>query len=214
MKELLLIGAGGHCRSCIEVIESSAEYRIRGIIGLPHEVGQSTFGYSVLGHDDNLPQLIEQCPNAIVAVGQIKSASARVALYDRLIDLGAHLPVVVASTAIVSRNAKVGPGTLVMHGAIVNAGAVVGSNVIVNSRALIEHDAKVGNHCHISTGAILNGNATVGHASFIGSGATVFHSVRVGDNTVIGAGTIVNCDVGNNEIIRSVGRFTTSTCGS
>ena len=37
-----------------------------------------------------------------------------------------------------------------MHGAIVNACAQIGKNVIINSMALIEHDVHIGNHCHIN----------------------------------------------------------------
>ena len=202
MKEVLLIGAGGHCHSCIEVLESGGEYRIRGIVGRQHEVGQSAFGYEVLGSDEDLPQLIEQCPNAIIAVGQIKSATARVELYHRLVQLGAHLPTVTASTAVISRNAKLGPGTLVMHGAIINAGAVIGTNSIINSRALVEHDVNVGDHCHISTGAILNGNVSVGNSTFVGSGAVVFQCTQIGNSAVIGAGTIVNCAVEDNVMLQ------------
>ena len=40
------------------------------------------------------------------------------------------------------------------HGAIVNAGAVVGDHCIINTRSLIEHDAQIGDYCHISTGVL------------------------------------------------------------
>ena len=48
-------------------------------------------------------------------------------------------------------------GTIVMHHALVNAGAKVGANCIINTKALIEHDAVVEDHCHIATAAIVNG---------------------------------------------------------
>ena len=32
MDKLLLIGAGGHCQSCIEVIEQNNKYLIAGIV--------------------------------------------------------------------------------------------------------------------------------------------------------------------------------------
>ena len=34
---LILIGAGGHARSCIDVIEQQGEYQIAGMIGMPDE---------------------------------------------------------------------------------------------------------------------------------------------------------------------------------
>jgi len=32
MKSLLLIGGGGHCRSCIDFIEEEGKYQIAGIV--------------------------------------------------------------------------------------------------------------------------------------------------------------------------------------
>ena len=32
MKNIILIGAGGHCKSCIDVIESEKKYKIVGLI--------------------------------------------------------------------------------------------------------------------------------------------------------------------------------------
>lgn len=36
MKEqIILIGGGGHCKSCIDVIEQEGKYQIAGIVDLP-----------------------------------------------------------------------------------------------------------------------------------------------------------------------------------
>ena len=185
------------------MIESAGQYEIKGIVGLPQEVGQSVLGYEVLGADEHLPELIRECPNAILSLGQIRSASLRVSLYERLLMMGAHLPALAASTAVVSRHTTLGQGTVVMHGAIVNAGAAVGSNGIINSRALVEHDVRIADHCHVSTAAVLNGGVRVGERSFIGSGAVIHQNVRIGGGTIIGAGCIISRDVSDNSIVRT-----------
>ena len=33
MKKILIIGAGGHAKSCIDIIESSTKYKINYILG-------------------------------------------------------------------------------------------------------------------------------------------------------------------------------------
>lgn len=184
------------------MIEGSDGYEVVGIVGLPHEVGQTVMGYGVLGSDGDLPRLIQECPNALISLGQIRSASLRVERYEQLVALGANLPQVFASSAVVSRHATIGHGTIVMHGAIVNAGAAIGRNGIVNSRALVEHDAQVADHCHISTAAVLNGGVRVGERSFVGSGAVIHQNVKIGSGTIIGAGAIVGRDVRENSVIR------------
>ena len=68
---LLLIGCGGHARSLIDVVESSGRWHVLGMVGLPEQVGEEVLGYPVLGCDQDLPSLRQQCANALLAVGQI-----------------------------------------------------------------------------------------------------------------------------------------------
>jgi sugar O-acyltransferase (sialic acid O-acetyltransferase NeuD family) len=185
---LILIGAGGHARSCIDIIEHEGSYKIAGLVGLAHEVGLKQFGYQVLGSDSELIELANQYPYALITVGQILTADHRIRLYQQALDVGFKLPEVIAPTAYVSPHATIGAGTIVMHGAIINAGAIIGNNCIINNRALIEHDAHVADHCHVSTGAILNGDTSIGRGSFIGSGTIIREGLAIDANSVVGMG--------------------------
>jgi sugar O-acyltransferase (sialic acid O-acetyltransferase NeuD family) len=185
---LLLIGCGGHARSLIDLVESSGRWHVLGLVGLPEQVGEKVLGYAVLGCDQDLPQLRQQCAHALLAVGQIGLPSHRQRLASELERLSFALPAVISGRAHVSRHAQLGPGTSVGHGVIVNAGASVGAYCILNTNALIEHDAVIGDYCHISTGALVNGGANIGVSSFIGSGAVLRESLILPPKTVISAG--------------------------
>jgi sugar O-acyltransferase (sialic acid O-acetyltransferase NeuD family) len=191
---ILLIGAGGHAASCIDVIEQQGAFAVGGLVGAPDEVGKTVLGYPVLGSDAELAALIAKFRRALIVVGQIRTPEPRVRLFSRLTELKCELPIVISPRAHVSRHAMLGPGTIVMHGAIVNARATVGSNCILNSHSLIEHDSRIGDHCHIATGAIVNGAASVGAGTFVGSQATVRQEVRIGARCVIGMGERVLAD--------------------
>lgn len=202
MRPLLLIGGGGHCRSCIDVIEAQGQYKVAGIVDLKEADAAARLGYPWLGSDDDLPDLLRKYPSALVTVGQVKSPDIRIALFEKLQALGADLPTIVSPLAHVSRHAVVLPGTIVMHGAIINASAKVGANCIINSQALVEHDSVVAAHCHISTGARLNGDVHIDTGSFIGSGAVVHHGVRIASRCVVGAGAIVAKNLTEGTIFR------------
>ena len=195
--ELIVIGAGGHSRSCIDTIEQEGKYKIGGLVGLSQEVGSSQFGYEVLATDSELDELAKQFQFAFVALGQIHSPEPRIRLYEKLIAAGFVLPSIIAPSAYVSPHAKVGAGTIVMHGAILNAGVMVGNNCIINTRALLEHDSQVSDHCHISTGAILNGDTSVGTGSFIGSASVIKEGVSVGAGSLVGMGLALRHNLGD-----------------
>ena len=188
---IILFGAGGHSRACIDVIEQQGYFQIAGLIGLPEQRHAHHLGYSVIGTDEDLPQLVKKYSFALVTVGQLETPDPRIRLFTQALKLGFQLPVVIAPAAHVSSHARIGAGTIVMHGAIVNAGAKIGSNCIINSLALIEHDAIVEDHCHISTGAILNGGAAVGSGSFIGSGSVIKEGIILGKRCIVGIGLSV-----------------------
>lgn len=172
MKEpVLLIGGGGHCRALIDVIEQENIYEIAGIIDQKERIGESVMGYPVLGCDDDLSELHTRYKVAVVSVGHIYSNATRIKLFTLLQTIGYRMPVIVSPTAYVSKHALIEDGSVIMHHALVNAGARVGKNCIINSKALVEHDVVIENHCHVSTGAILNGGAIVRENSFIGSNA-------------------------------------------
>lgn len=195
---IVLFGAGGHAAACIDVIEQEARFSIAGLFGLAGEVGGAVLDYRIIGTDDDLPSVANRCGNALVAIGQIKSPDIRVRTFEEMKRCGFVFPSIISPRAYVSPHAKLGEGTIVMHGAIVNARAVIGKNCIINSNALVEHDVRVGDHCHIATGASLNGGVVVEAESFVGSHCTVRQLVTLGRRSVIGMGHVVlkDCTAG------------------
>ncbi len=188
---IILIGAGGHAHSCIDVIEQQGQYQIAGLVGMQLEMEDKHLGYKVIATDDDLPQLLKEYNYALISLGQILLSDSRIRLYLQAVNLGFQFPVIIAPTAYVSRHATLGSGTIVMHGAVVNAGVRVGDNCIINNRSLLEHDATVEDHCHVSTGTILNGGVTIGKGSFVGSGTVIKEGVKIGEDCVIGMGLSV-----------------------
>lgn len=191
MKEIILIGGGGHCKSCIDVIEQQGEFAIKGLVDQSDLLGERLLGYRYIGTDEDLPELAKKVPFALVTVGQIRTADLRIKLTQLALNAGFKLPVIVSPKAYVSDYARLGQGSIVMHQALVNAGAVIGSHTIINSQALVEHDAQIGDFCHISTAAKINGGTQVGREVFIGSGAVTKEYAEIADKSFIKAGSIV-----------------------
>ena len=189
--EIILIGAGGHARACIDVIEQQGYFQIAGLVDRPEQRNTRCLGYSVIGADTDLSELIQHYSHALITVGQIETAEHRIRLYQQAAQHRFHLPAIISSFAYVSRHANIGEGTVVMHGAIVNAAARVGKNCIVNNQALVEHDVNIDDHCHISTGAVLNGAVSIGAGSFVGSGSVIKEGVTIGKGCLVGMGLTV-----------------------
>ncbi len=192
MKNLILIGGGGHCKSCIEVIEGTDLFKIIGILDVPEKIGNNILGYNIIGTDNEIKDYVRKGFSFFITIGQIKADNIiRSSLFEKLIYLNADLPVIHSSSSVVSKHSKIGVGSVVLSGAIINAEVSVGKNCIINSNALLEHDVKIGNFCHISTGAVINGDCSIGNNCMIGTGAILRNGIRIPDNTLIGMGAVV-----------------------
>ena len=188
MKPVLLIGSGGHARSLIDLIETTGQWRIHGLVGFAEQTGDNVLGYKVIGCDEDLIKLREVCSAAVLALGQLPNPEPRQRLAAYLEKLDFQLPVLISPKAIVSRHAQIDAGTTIGHGVIVNAAVKVGKYCTLNSSSLLEHDVYVGDHCHISTGALVNGDVHIGAGSFIGSGSLIREGLKLPPQSVISAG--------------------------
>ncbi len=201
MRKIILVGAGGHAKSCLDVILSTRKYKVVGILD---KNKKGNFGkIKILGNENYLLSLKKNSKIEVaITIGQIKSPNLRIDLFKRIKALKFQIPKIISKHSLVSKNSFVDEGTMVFHKAIINFGANVGKNSIINTSALLEHDVVVGNHCHISTGSILNGSVKVGNGTFIGSGSIVREGIKIGNNCIIGMGVVVKKNIKDFSVLK------------
>ncbi|MCF6222631.1 MAG: acetyltransferase [Flavobacteriaceae bacterium] len=189
--EIILVGGGGHCKSCIDVIEFENKYIIKGIVDLPKEAGKDILGYEIFGNDKDLPALASKGYNFLITLGNMGKSKRRIELFNIIKKNGGRFPKIISPKAYVSEHSEIGDGTIIMHNAIVNADARIGENCIINNKSLIEHDVFIGDDCHISTNVVVNGNCMIQNDCFIGSGSTIKNGLKIEKETIIGLGSVV-----------------------
>lgn len=206
MKDIILVGFGGHAKSIADSIEQSGEYHIVGYTELIPSCEETAYTY--LGTDDVLETYYEKgVKNAVVCVGYLGSGKIRDILYSKLKKIGYELPAIIDKSAIIAEKVYVGEGTYVGKGAIINADAQIDEMCIINTKALIEHECHVEKFSHVAVAAVLCGNVKVRNHAFIGANATVIQGIEVGENCIIGAGSIVPRDVQANKKVYGIYRL-------
>ena len=196
MKKIILVGGGGHCKSCIDVIENENKFKIIGIIDKKKNF---LLNYKVMNQSYLNKKLVKN-NYSFVTVGYIKNYKVRVKLFNKLKDLGFKIPSIISPHAYISKHAIIGQGTIVMHGATINAGALIGKNCIINTNSLIEHDVVIGDHSHISTEATINGGVIIGEKVFIGSRSIIKDNISIGECSIVGAGLYIKKNLKKNSL--------------
>ena len=177
MKNVIIIGAGGHAKVIADIV------RCRGdrLMGFLDDAAQKP----VLGKIEDYVNY----PDAEFVIG-IGNAAVRRKLAGEL--EGVRWYTAIHPAAVVSgMDVRIGQGSVVMANAVINPGATIGSHCIINTAAVVEHDNTIGDFAHISVGAKLAGTVTVGPDSWIGIGAVVSNNLSICGGCMIGAGAVV-----------------------
>ncbi|MDH5716994.1 MAG: acetyltransferase [Spirochaetia bacterium] len=195
MEKIFLIGGGGHCKSCIDVIEKENKYEIAGIFDIHINNKEKLFNYNYLGSDEKINDFMHITNKAHISIGAIKNCANREKIYNELKIKGIEFPVIISSLSYISKYAIIEEGSIIMHNALINASANIQKNSIINSNALIEHDVTIGEHSHISTSAVINGGCVIGSKVFIGSNSVINNQIKIADNVIVGSGSVVISDI-------------------
>lgn len=190
-REVWIVGASGHAKVVISTLRA-AGFDPRGLYDDdPGKVGLSILGVPVLG---NVDQLGRKIPGPL-AHG-IGGNAIRAQLLHRLPE--AEWLTAVHPAAWVHPEVRLGSGTMVFAGVIIQPDAQVGSHVILNTCCSVDHDCVIGDFAHVAPGGRLAGGVGLGQGAFMGLGSCAIPGVSIGDWTTIGAGAVVVRDLAPN----------------
>lgn len=185
MKDKFCIyGASGHAKVIIEIIERLG-FEIKGLYD-DDPAKKILFEYLVSNEKSflKLPDL-----NWVIGIGnneiRKKVAESNLLNYKTVVD----------KSAIISKRAELGKGTVIMPGVTVNSSAIIGHHAIVNTNASIDHDCVLDDYVHISPNATLCGGVSIGEGTHIGAGAIIIQGIKIGKWAKIGAGAVIIKDV-------------------
>jgi len=209
MKNVIIIGAGGHAQMCLEIVRQSELIHVVAILDNDESLHQTSIdGVPVAGSDDMLPSLISEkkVSHFGVGIGSVNSEGNRVRekLFERCVEVGLFPLVVKAADSMVMKTVNVGEGYQIFPGAVVNSRAKLGKGVIINSGAIIEHGCSLGDFVHVGPGSVVCGDVTVGSGAFIGAGATIRQGLKLGRDATVAMGSVVVKDVEDSETVGGV----------
>lgn len=196
MENILIIGASGHAKVIVDIIERQNKYRVQGFLDTYKQKGEKLFNYPILGTEDDLNDISEKYDiyGCFIAIGDNYTrkimAEKIAALNPRIKFINAIHP-----TAIIGKKVRLGHGVAIMAGVIVNSDSYIGDFCILNTNSFLEHDGIMHNYSSISSGVRTGGNLTLMECSAICIGAIILENIIIENDTVIGAGSLVNKNI-------------------
>lgn len=197
MKNITIIGAGGHSKVIHDIIMATEQYRIIAILDDKFKEIKNDGAVITAPIKYATTLFKEYNSEFVIAVGNNKVRKEIVTSLKIPEDSYSTL---VHPTAFISPSVKLKSGVVVMPQALINADSKVGNHVIINSSASVGHDTILGDFVHISPNSTLTGGSQVGEGTQIGAGAVLIPCKKIGEWSMVGAGSTVINDIPSNSL--------------
>jgi len=195
-RDIVVVGASGHAKVVIDIIEKQGYFNIIGLIDDLKERGSKLMGYEVLGDTGRIADLAAGggIAGGIVAIGH-NWVRHHVVQNIRDRSSGFQFVNAIHPSARIAREVRLGMGVALMAGVSVNPGTHIGDFCFINTNASVDHDNTLGDFSCLQPNAATGGNVRIGAFSVVSMGANVIHGVDIGVHTVVGAGSTVLADL-------------------
>lgn len=187
METLLIIGAGGHGKVVAEAAELENKYDKIAFLDDNNKL-DGIYNFPVVGKVTNYKNLKCKYKYAFVAIG---NNEVRVKIIEDILREGFIVPIIIHPKATVSNYSKVGFGTVILSGAIVNVNSSIGKGCILNINSTLDHDSTLGDGVHISSGAVVGSMVNIGDLSTIKAGACITQGNVIEKNAIINPGIVI-----------------------
>lgn len=199
---MLIIGAKGHAKEIIDVLENFEQINYAFFDNVNKYIESFLFGKLVIKDINTAKIYLEENNSFILAIGGPKN---RFLLYNCFKNEYNAVPFsVIAKTAIVSKYSKLGLGLNIMSYAFISNNVTIGNGCLINAYAKIHHDTNVGEFVEISPNATILGNCLIGNYTFIGASATILPNISIGNNVVVAAGSVVTKNIPDNSMVAGI----------
>jgi sugar O-acyltransferase (sialic acid O-acetyltransferase NeuD family) len=194
--QLLVMGAGGHAREVLDVLETLLGKPAAGVhTALFTEPGETseTAAELVRARGYDLTSVIPKTATQyLVAVGLPRVRRRFSGIAERHgLDPGSA----VSPLSLLPSEVAGSPGLVCFAGTQVSTNVTFGKHCHLNQMCSVSHDVCMGDFVTLSPGVVLTGSVRVDDDVFVGAGAVVLPGVHIGRGAVIGAGAVVQKNV-------------------
>lgn len=202
MTKVLVLGASGHAKVVIDILQSMKKFEIIGCLGMPEEVGKEILGVKVIGTDEKLSEFPSSSGIQLaMGIGGYDSNEYRKKKYFECKEAGYSFVTGVHPSAVLCQGVELGEGTIVCAGVVLNTDVKVGENSIMVTSCVVDHETKIGAHSLIATGCKVGAQSTIASGALVACGASVISRVTVGENALVAAGATVVGDVASGKAV-------------
>jgi|TARA_Y100000310_G_scaffold343838_1_gene453393 UDP-perosamine 4-acetyltransferase len=201
--DILVVGAGGHCRTVLSIISHYRDLNVVGIADRDKEnVGEKILDHEVKYSWEDFQDVYEEGVSyAAIAVGDNKERNN---LFTQLEGMGFIMKTLIHPSASIDDTVTIGVGCTICMGVIIGPSVTIGDNCVIYTGAIIDHEVAIDDDCFIAPGVCIAGRVLIGNGCFIGIGSSIIENITIGTNAIVGAGSAVIHDIPSNVTVAGI----------
>lgn len=203
MKQVIIIGAGGHSAEIDEYIRYNNRNSVSekvSVIGFlddnPDSYAAYRFSAPLLGGVKE-HEVRQDCEYLI----GIANLAYRRLFVERFLGRGARFTNCVHATAYISASAIIGYGVIIGPHVNIGPNVKVGDYTLINSRCSMGHDTVVGCFNFISPNVCFSGFTSIGDGNLFGINSCTIPGVTVGNENKVAAGMVLDKNIGDDSVV-------------
>lgn len=193
-QKIILIGAGVAAQVICTVLKEDPSVEIHGFAVHEVFITQNIIeGVPVVAIENLLNLYNPKDFFCINGVGYSNLNQNRESIFFEIKSLGYNFLTYAHPSANILSN-KIGEGTFIMPGVVIEPYSKVGYNTVIWSNAVVAHHVEIENHCWVASGVVIAGESRIKKNVFLGINSTVIDKIIVGEYSLIGAGALITKD--------------------
>jgi sugar O-acyltransferase (sialic acid O-acetyltransferase NeuD family) len=206
LKKIVILGTGGNSIDILDTINDinslnlSYSYECIGFLDDNEQLwGKTLHGVKVLGPLCDASELKNCC--FVNGIGAPSNFWQKASIISKTGVSSEKFETIVHPSAVVSRTAHIGRGTVIFQNVTITSNVKIGHHVIILPNVVISHDDIIGDYTCITAGVCISGGVNIGKLCYLGTNSAIIGNVQIGDYSLVGMGAVVLESVAQNSVV-------------
>ena len=188
MKKLLIVGAGGHGKCCLDIARDMKFFDEIAFLD-DNNIGECINDAKIIGSTQEMSKFVHEYQSIFVGIG---NNIVRKQVFDQAKQLGYEIVNLISPKSTISSYASLKNGIVLFPNAVIEPNAIIGEGCIVCANTTINHDAVVNDYVLIYSNCVIRPNTNIGSYSRIGSSCTISFGTTLQEKSDIKDGLVIN----------------------
>lgn len=203
MKDVIIIGAGGHGAEVDEYIKHTQKVTGSKDLNIVGFLDDNSANYS--NYKFSAPLLggarDHKVFTGVYYIIAIANLTYRRFFVDKYVSEGAEFLSFFHNSAYISESAVIGKGTIVGPNVNIGPNVKIGNYSLINSRCSLGHDTVIGDYNFISPNVCFSGFTRIGSENLFGMNCCTIPNVIIGNRNKIAAGMVIDRNIEDDAVV-------------